>query len=54
MSQIVGMKFYSSAPIFSRFYLLLQEEIARPRQGFVPALYAHVQARNLKSSKEAT
>lgn len=37
-SQIAGMKFHSSAPIFSRFYLFPQEEIARPRQGFVPAL----------------
>ncbi|PKU40207.1 hypothetical protein llap_9489 [Limosa lapponica baueri] len=30
------------------------EEIARPRQGFVPALYVYMQARKLKSSKEAT
>ncbi|KQK78487.1 hypothetical protein AAES_114521 [Amazona aestiva] len=37
-----------------RFYLLLQEEIARPRQGFVPAFYVHIQTRKLKSSKEAT
>lgn len=29
MPQIAGMKFYHSVPLFIRFFLLLQEEIAR-------------------------
>lgn len=40
MPQIAGMKFYSSVPLFIRFYLLLLEEIAR----ICSFLYVHIQA----------